>query len=71
MTKIYIVLVFLAFFAYNAFLLHFANNNDDQGPWALLNSIFATKINCITKENLKFFVLKIAISGPDLTFSWT
>ena len=33
-----------------------------------LNSIFANQLKCLTREKLRVFALKVAISGPYLTF---
>ena len=43
------------------------NNIDNHGP-APLNSNFANLFKCVTRVKLRAIVLKIAISGPHLTF---
>ena len=65
------VLVSFSIFRVQRFLLAFVSNIDDQGPRAPLNSIFANQFNCITREKMRVFFLKFAISGPHLTFLWT
>ena len=65
------VSISLRIFREQRFLLAFANNIDDQGPRAPLNSIFANQFKCITREKLKVFVLKFAFSGPHPIFLWT
>ena len=62
---------FFSIFRAQRFLLAFMNNIDNQGARAPLNSIFANQFKCITREKLRVFVLKFAIPGPHLTFSWT
>ena len=56
---------FLAFFAYNSIT---NNNIEDQGLRVPLNSIFASQFKRITRRKQRFFVLKVAISGPHLAF---
>ena len=47
------------------------NNVEDQGCRVLPTSIFASQFKRITRRKWRVFVLKIAISGPHLAFSWT
>ena len=65
------VSVCFSIFRVQRFLMAFVNNIDNQGPRALLNSIFANQFKCITWEKLRVFVLKFAISDPHLIFLWT
>ena len=44
-----------------------SNNIDKEGSGPL-NSFFPNRFKCITQVKLRVFVLKVATSGPDLTF---
>ena len=37
---------------------------EEQGPQVPLNSIFASQFKRITREKMRVFVLKVAISDP-------
>ena len=41
---------------------------EDQGPRISLNSIFASQFKRITREKMRVFVLKVAISDPHIAF---
>ena len=59
---------FWAFFVYNSIT---NNNIEDQELRVPLNSIFTGQFKRITRRKQRVFVLKVAISGPNLAFLWT